>query len=190
MIKSGNIHLPVRNRGPVFICGDVSGDIWEHQKKEVIYHFTLVMSIVAEASLSCHSDHSRDIFILSFWAKRRICNRLLQWQCVVCSFIFHVVTGPFYAIFCPDTTRKYAYWMISCSDRSFFDSFSTGHYTPNCVWRSFTSFRMTVWGSGWQYGVQDDSMGFRMTEWGPEWQNEVQDDRMRTRMTEWGSGWQ
>ena len=33
--------------------------------------------------------------------------------------------------------------MILCRDRAFFDFFSTGHDTPNCVWRSFTSFRMT-----------------------------------------------
>ena len=85
----------------------------------------------------------------------------------------HVVTGPFYAIFCPDTTRKYAYWMISCSDRAFFASFSTGHDTPNWVWRSFTSFRMTEkrarWqgdGLGWQRNVQDDRKEFRMT-WKP-----------------------
>ena len=42
--------------------------------------------------------------------------------------------------------------MSSEVETSFY-SFSTGHYTPSCVWRSFTSFRMT-------------ERGFRMTEWG------------------------
>ena len=40
--------------------------------------------------------------------------------------------------------------MSSEVETSFY-SFSTGHYTPNCVWRSFTSFRMT-------------ERGFRTTE--------------------------
>ena len=100
----------------------------------------------------------RDILILSFWAQRRICK-----ECYNCSVLsalssFHVVSGPGYGIFCPDATRKYAYWMILCRDRAFFDTFSTGHDTSK-------KMRMEI-----LHFVQDDSMRFKMTEWGSEWQ--------------------
>ena len=38
---------------------------------------------------------------------------------------------------------RYPLFMFPCCDRAIFDSFSTGHDTQNCVWRSFTLFRMT-----------------------------------------------
>ena len=47
---------------------------------------------------------------------------------------------------------------MSSEVETFFDSFSTEHYTPNCVWRSFTSFRMT------ERGFRMTERGFWMTE--------------------------
>ena len=127
-------------------------------------HLDFVILSEVEMSLFYHVDKSRDILILSFWAKRRICKWCYNGSVLSALSFFHVVTGPFCAIFWPDTTRKYTYWMMSCSDRAFFDSFSTGHDTPkNCVWRSFTSFRMTEWGSGGQMGGsgwQQDGSGW------------------------------
>jgi hypothetical protein len=49
-------------------------------------------------------------------------------------------------------------------------------------------FGITVWASGWRYGLRDGGMGFGMAVWASEWRCGPQNDGVGLRITVGGPG--